>query len=312
MTRLGDLGEQALILRLTRGFKYHRGVVVGVGDDCAVVRCAHHAREDLLLTSDAVTEAVHFVRGTPEEKVGHKAIGRVLSDIAAMGGKPLWALINIAAPPDFQVERLDAFYRGALRLAKRFGMSIAGGDTSRARIFTAHLFAVGTVPSGRAVLRSGAQPGDSIFVTGALGGSILGKHLAFQPRLREGLLLRQWATAMIDISDGLATDLRHILAQSRVGALIELPAIPIAPAARRLRDTRSPLEHALCDGEDFELLFTIHPDEEQRFQVAWRRAFKLPCTRIGTITDRIGQIETKDAHGKFGTLKPQGYEHFTP
>jgi thiamine-monophosphate kinase len=198
-------------------------------------------------------------------------------------------------------------------------VAIVGGDVTSGPRLEAHVFGVGRVPRGQAVLRSGARPGDHLFVTGALGGSRRGKHLAFQPRLAEGRWLqdRRWATAMIDLSDGLATDLRHLIRQSRVGAELFLKSIPLAlaieqSASRRtaLRSAGQALRHAFCDGEDYELLFTVAPANAAKLIRAWPKAFKTPCAHIGRITNRRGVIECVDARGRKVRLKATGYEHF--
>ena len=152
-----------------------------------------------------------------------------------------------------------------------------------------------------------------IYVTGSLGGSLQGKHLTFEPRLEEGLWLREsrWANSMIDISDGLATDLGHILEMSKAGAEISADAVPVSDAARAMKDKRTPLEHALFDGEDFELLFTVSSEKQQVFESSWKDVFELPCTAIGRITDRPGGIVLVDAAGKKKSLKDAGYEHFS-
>lgn len=308
---LAAVGEVRAIARLARRLAARRDVVTGIGDDCAVVRLDPAAGPDLLLTSDPVIEGVHFSPGTPFQAVGHKAVGRVLSDIAAMGGEPRWALLDVVARPDMDVAALDALYRGASALARAFNLSIVGGDLARGSRFEVHAFAAGVAPRGAAILRSGARPGDILMVTGALGGSRSGRHLRFLPRVREGRFLRRWATAMIDLSDGLATDLRHLLDQSGVGARLEAAAIPVSAAARRLRDRRSPLDHALRDGEDFELLFTVPSRKRRAFLAAWRKAFDLSCTSIGIITRATRRLECVGRDGRLRLLHEKGFEHFT-
>ncbi len=291
-------------------------VVVGPGDDCAVVRPLADARYDYLLKSDPVIEGVHFTRSTPGAAVGHKALARVLSDMAAMGGEPLWALVNLVAPSATSVARITGIYSGLNRLARRWRMAIVGGDLTRGPRLAAHVFGVGRVPRGQAILRSGARPGDYLFVTGALGGSRHGKHLTFEPRLAEGRWLRSqhWATAMIDLSDGLATDLQHLVRQSRVGATLSLESIPLAPAIINKpavrRNPGQALRHALGDGEDYELLFTVAPANTAKMNRAWPKNFKVACTCIGRITACPGVIEGMDARGQRMRMKSAGYEHF--
>lgn len=307
---VGDLGERALIQRLSGWVGRGRDVARGIGDDCAVVRIRGSAW-DWLLTTDPVIEGVHFLPGTPGRRVGHKAAGRVISDIAAMGGEPLHVLFDLVAPPDTPVCRIEDIYRGATAVCERHGAAIVGGDVARGARLELHAFAVGRVERGRAVLRSGARPGDAVFVTGRLGGSLLGRHLVFDPRVPAGRWLARggWATSMMDISDGLASDLRRILEESRVGACLDAARIPVATAARRLRDGRSALDHALGDGEDFELLFTVSPRRAASFARAWKTAFpRLPATAIGTIVPEGGGMALLD----HGTRRPVagGYEHF--
>jgi thiamine-monophosphate kinase len=274
------------------------------------------------LKSDAVVEGRHFLATTPPRWIGHKALGRVLSDLAAAGGEPLWALVNLVAPPSETMQRLRGVYQGLAALARRHGLAIIGGDTTQGPVLELHLFAVGRAPRGTALLRSGARPGDTVFVTGALGGSLAGKHLRFLPRLAEGrwLCVGGWATAAIDLSDGLATDLEHILEMSRVGAEIRTEKIPIAQAAfRKVEKTnqlftktwnqRSPLQHALGDGEDFELLFTVPQGQATALTAAWRKKFRTRLTAIGTITNRDGEIKWLE-HGRSMTLPVTGFEHF--
>ena len=282
-------GERAMIQRLVHtlsaGGPERADVVVGPGDDCAVVRPVDDACYDYLLKSDPVIEGVHFTRMTPGAAVGHKALGRVLSDIAAMGGEPLWALVNIVAPPAMSVARVTSVYAGLRKLARHWRVAIVGGDVTRGPCLEAHVFGVGRVLRGQAVLRSGAHSGDYLFVTGALGGSRRGKHLAFQPRLAEGRWLqgRRGVTAMIDLSDGLATDLRHLIRQSRVGAELFLTSIPLSLAIPQLASRQTALRssgqvypapsgalrHAFCDGEDYELLFTVSPANAAKLIRAW-------------------------------------------
>jgi thiamine-monophosphate kinase len=305
------MGEDALIQRLKRLLPGRADVVAGIGDDCAVVRTGPRDSFDLLLKSDPVIEGVHFTATAPAEAIGHKALGRVLSDIAAMGGEPLWVLIDLVAPASVPVKRIEGIYRGLAKLARRYGVAIVGGDTSRGRTLELHVFAVGRILRGRAVLRSGAKPGDSLYVTGSLGGSGQGRHLRFEPRLIEGQWLAsgKWATAMMDVSDGLATDLRRLIAASGTGAVVEAARVPVSPAAKRLLDRRAPLEHALSDGEDFELLFTVSPRKAAAFEAAWHRRFRLACTRIGELIRRPGLLEIEN-NGIRTPLKIRGYEHF--
>ena len=328
MKSVAEIGENALIRQLSRLVPGRADVVAGIGDDCAVVRVG--GRYDLLLKSDPVIERVHFSPGTPGERIGHKAVGRVLSDVAAMGGEPLWILMDLVAPAKTAVRRIEALYRGAARLARRHGAAIVGGDTSRGPALELHVFAVGRVPRGKAVLRSGARVGDRVYVTGVLGGSLQGWHLRFPPRLAEGRWLREggWVTAMMDVSDGLAADLPRLAAASGVGVEVEADAIPVSPAARcadhrpQTKDirrkkggespaagARSGLAHALGDGEDFELVFTVPACKSAAFEQAWRRKFRLRCSAIGWITGAKGRVRLREGD-RISALDVAGYEHF--
>ncbi len=307
---LKDIGEHAAIARLCGHIADTGALRVGPGDDCAVLAAGPGATHDWVLTSDPVIEGVHFDPAADRQAVGHKAIGRALSDIAAMGGEPVCVLIDISAPADTPVPVLDALYSGANALAAAHGCAIAGGDVAEGRVLALHVFGLGRVPANRAVLRSGARANDGIYVTGALGGSLAGKHLSFEPRVREGAWLRDWATAMIDVSDGLASDLRHVGERSKVGIEIALDRVPLSaslpgdiPDAERCR-------RALTDGEDYELLFTIPADNATAFEDAWGTTFSLPATRIGRVTGHTGRAVGIARGGEQGELPGRGYAHF--
>jgi thiamine-monophosphate kinase len=309
------MNEFELIHRLTRSLPTNPSVVVGAGDDCAVLDPGGPDRL-LLFKTDAVVEGIHFSPEAPPEKVGHKALGRCLSDIAAMAGTPTAALVTIGLPRDFQAEKVEAIYAGLNALARRHQVAIVGGETTTnpERTFIS-IALLGWVPRGKGVLRSGAEAGDAIFVTGELGGSLAGKHLDFEPRLDEGRWLAQHFSlhAMLDVSDGLAGDLRHILAASRVGAELLATSIPISRSARlaaKASSTAKPaLLAALTDGEDFELLFTVAGRAAVPLLDAWRKEFpKLPLTCIGRITAGEG-ITIRDKHS-IRPLTAHGYDHF--
>jgi thiamine-monophosphate kinase len=306
-----DLGERALIRRLAGGGKRAAGVAVGIGDDCAVVRLPG-AKVDLLYTTDAVIEGIHFHPGTPPARIGHKAAGRALSDIAAMGGDPRYLLVNLVARPDTPLPVVDGIYRGMRRLLARHGAAIIGGDTARGPGLEVHVFGVGTAPRGTAVRRAGARPGHVLFVTGTLGGSLRGRHLAFPPRVDEGRWLRRggWASAMIDLSDGLATDLPHLAEACGVGARLDPARIPVSAAARRMADGRAPLDHALRDGEDYELLFAVSRRRAGALPAAWRRAFRTPLTAVGDLVRKPG-VWLAAAGRPPQRLAGAAYEHFT-
>ena len=312
MTTLHQLGEREVIRRLAKLLPGRDDIRVGIGDDVAVVK-VEGRHKDFLLTSDSVIEGTHFLSEASPEQIGHKAIGRVLSDFAAVGGEPLWALIDVVADREMPLARLEGVYRGAAKLAEKYGLSIVGGDMAQGSELQLHVFGVGEIPEKSAVLRSGARAGDVLYVTGSLGGSLEGKHLTFEPRIEEGLWLREsrWANAMIDNSDGLATDLGHLLEMSHVGAEVSAAAIPISDAACMIKGGRAPLEHALLDGEDFELLFTVSPEKQRMFESSWKDVFELPCTAIGRITGQAGRLLLADAAGHTTSLKEVGYEHFS-
>jgi thiamine-monophosphate kinase len=309
------MNEFALIQRLTRSLPTNPSVVVGAGDDCAVLDVGMPDRL-LLFKTDAVVEGVHFASDAPPEKIGHKALGRCLSDIAAMGGTPTAALITLGLSDDFKPEMVEAIYTGMNALARRHEVAIVGGETTSSpeRIFIS-VALLGWVPRGKGVLRSGAEAGDAIFVTGELGGSLAGKHLEFEPRLAEARWLAQHFSlhAMLDISDGLAGDLRHILAASRVGAELFSTSIPVSRQARLAAKAGSSakpaLLAALTDGEDFELLFTVASRDAVPLLDAWRKQFpKLPLTCIGKIKAGEG-VTIRDKHS-VRPLTAHGYEHF--
>jgi thiamine-monophosphate kinase len=310
------MNEFELIGQLTRSLPANQSLVVGAGDDCAVLDLGLPDRL-LLFKTDAVVEGTHFTAATPPEKIGHKALARCLSDIAAMGGSPVSALITLALPRDFDPARVEKIYAGINTLARRHDVSIAGGETTvnpeRLLISVAML---GTAPRGKCVLRSGALAGDAIFVTGELGGSLADeRHLNFEPRLAEGRWLAENFSphTMIDLSDGLAGDLRHILKASHVGAELLAHAIPISRSARLASRAESsakpPLLAALTDGEDFELLFTVASREAVPLLDAWKKQFpKLKLTCIGKITSGEG-VTIRDKEG-VRPLVAHGYTHF--
>jgi len=309
------MNEFELIARLTRSLPANKSVVVGVGDDCAVLDLGLPDRL-LLFKTDAVVEGIHFTAAARPEQVGHKALARCLSDIAAMAGTPTAALVTLALPRDFQPGFVESVYAGMSALARRHDVAIVGGETTTNPERTLLSIALlGTAPRGKAVLRSGAEAGDALFVTGELGGSLAGRHLEFEPRLIEARWLAQHFSvhAMIDVSDGLAGDLRHILKASRVGAQLLSASIPVSREARRLAKAESsakpPLLAALTDGEDFELLFTVASRDAVPVLDAWKKQFPtVPLTCIGKITAGEG-ITLQDKQG-VRPLTAHGYEHF--
>jgi thiamine-monophosphate kinase len=320
--------EFELITRLTRSLPTNKSVVVGAGDDCAVLDFGAPDRL-VLFKTDSVVEGIHFAPDADPEQIGHKALARCLSDFAAMAGTPTAVLVTMALPEDADVQKVEKIYAGMSTLARRFEVAIVGGETTtnpgRMLISVA---AVGHAPRGKAVLRSGAEAGDALFVTGELGGSLMGKHLDFEPRLVEARWLAQHFSihAMLDLSDGLAGDLRHILSASRVGAELMAPSIPISRAAREAARRRvphseegqsaqaeshkTPLLAALSDGEDYELLFAVAARDSVPLLDAWKAEFpKLALTCIGKIIAGEG-VHVRDKQG-VRPLAAHGYEHFT-
>jgi thiamine-monophosphate kinase len=309
------MNEFDLIARLTRSLPTNPNVLAGAGDDCAVLDLG--VPEKLVLfKTDAVVEGFHFTKETPPEKIGRKALARGLSDIAAMAGKPIAALVTIALPKDFEPEFAGKIYNGLNALAEKSGVAIAGGETTtnpeRILISVALL---GTVARGKQILRAGAKTGDAIFVTGELGGSLAEKHLEFEPRLAEAHWLAEHFSvhAMIDLSDGLAGDLPHILKASNVGAELLKSAIPISRAAKlRAKGcsaAKPAFAAALTDGEDFELLFMVAGRDAVKLLDAWKKKFpKLKLSCIGKIVAADG-ILIRDKNGSH-KLNANGYAHF--
>ena len=309
------MNEFELIARLTKTLPTNATVVTGAGDDCAVLDLG--VPEKLILfKTDAVVEGIHFIRETPPEKIGRKALARCLSDIAAMAGTPTAALVTVALPKDFDADFIAKIYDGLNALAEKHGVAIVGGETTTnpERILIS-ISLLGTVPHGQRILRSGAKVGDAIFVTGELGGSLAGKHLDFEPRLAEARWLAEHFAvhALMDLSDGLAGDLRHIVNASKVGAELWKSALPISRAAKlRARENSSAKPAALAaltDGEDFELLFTLASQDAVKLLDAWKKQFpqtKLTC--IGKMVAGNG-ILLRDQNGSH-PLNAHGYVHF--
>jgi thiamine-monophosphate kinase len=316
MTTLSELGEFGLIQRIARVVSRDPSALAGIGDDCAVLPTANPDLH-LLFTTDPVLEGVHFDASATPYQIGWKVMARNLSDIAACGGLPKWALVSAGFRDDTKTEFVEELYRGMNAVATQFGAHIVGGDTTRAKDqFFLSVSLLGEVERKYLKLRSSARVGDSILVTGTLGGSIAGKHLEFIPRVHEARWLVEHypVHAMIDVSDGLAGDLFHILEQSSVGARIVAPRIPISEAARHLECEgeveHSALDMALYDGEDFELLFTIPSDHVEGLLTGWAKQFSLPIQAIGAITPDSGKLILVDPNGEEEVLAPRGYDHF--
>ncbi len=294
-------------------------VVLGVGDDAALLRPPPGS--ELVLTQDAMVEGVHFLPDTDPEGLGHKALAVNLSDLAAMGAEPAWITLALTLP-HADAAWLDGFARGFCGLARREGVRLVGGDTCRGPL-NISVAAHGLVPVGLAIRRDGARPGDDVFVTGTLGDAGLGlSHLRDglvlvdaaharrrlewpEPRLSAGLALRGLASAAIDISDGLAADLGHILEMSHVGAVLELERLPCSVGMRDYLSRTGDWTTPLTAGDDYELCFTLPPGEAGRLS-----GFPCPVTRIG----RIEQAPGLCIHGPDGSgYRPAsgGYVHFS-
>jgi len=305
------VNETDLIAKLTAGLPSDGSVHVGPGDDCAVVDMGMIG-DYLLFKTDAIVEGVHFTADTPPEKIGRKAIARALSDIAAMGGWPTHALITLGLPENFDEERLAAIYKGAGKMGVAHKTFIVGGEVTRTSELLISVAMIGECDRMYTLTREGSKAGDAIFVTGELGGSLAGKHLDFDPRLEESRWLAQQFDihAMIDLSDGLATDLRHLLGK-KLGAELRTPAIPISRAAREQAKANPPKTAtiaALTDGEDYELLFTLPPKQAVPLHDQWKEKFPdLPLHCIGKITGKPG-ITLRDENGVL-PLNVKGYDH---
>ncbi len=279
MKTLRDIGEDALIERLIRLVPLDVNAASGPGDDCAIIDDG--GENLLLLKTDALVEHVHFLPTAPARSVGWKAAARVVSDFAAMGGRPNHFLVTLALPGETAVSWVEDLYRGIGDCLKKFGGVLAGGETSSVPGGSAAVISIaatGAVRRENVVLRSTGKPGDYIFVTGLLGGSIHGKHLDFTPRIRETnwLVSHFKPTAMMDLSDGLGKDLPRLTAASNCGFSIDEISLPISPG--------STAAEAIGDGEDFEILFTIAPEKSGELIAAWPFP-DLPLTRIGQLTE---------------------------
>jgi len=282
-------------------------VIVGIGDDAAILDCPG----PLAAAADILVEDVHFRRdeATPRE-IGAKAVNRNLSDMAAMGLEPRWLVVSAAVPENTPEPFLKEVVRGMEEAAARFEAVLVGGDTSQSPgPLVLDVTVLGPVQGRRPVLRSGAEEGDAILVTGELGGSSLGRHIRFTPRVKEGSFLaeRYRPTAMIDLSDGLDRDLCRILDASGRGARLDGDAVPVSDAAIELamRTGREPLDHALADGEDFELLFTLPPGRAEN--LLSDRSIFFRVSRIGEITGPA--IRTIRRRGMDEPLKGEGFDH---
>ena len=298
-TRSGR-GEDAVIARLARQLRRPGpDVVAGIGDDCAVVRGGARGLR-LLLKTDCVVEHRHFRPSHPARAVGWKAACRAVSDIAACGGAPRFALVTCVVRSGQTGRWLGELYRGIEAAGRQFGFHVVGGELARTEgPAVINVALTGDVSARHLVRRSGGRPGDVLFVTGLLGGSLAsGWHLRFRPRLAEA----QWLTqnfrlrAMMDLSDGLAADLPRLAAAGRTGFRLDCASVP--------RRAGASLAQALGDGEDFELLFVLAPREAVRLEAAWANKFpRVRLTRIGALAP-LGVAE--------GLRRMRGFDHFSP
>jgi thiamine-monophosphate kinase len=316
-----------------------RGLILGIGDDCAVLR--QRSGNETVITADLLVEDIDFrLEYTPPELLGHKALAVSLSDIASMGAKARWAMLSVGIPGGlWRSKFLDRFYDGFFELAGRYGIKLIGGDISRTPDgVVIDSIVMGEISEGQSLRRSGAKPGDIIFVTGCLGGAAAGlsmlqeghrlskrrarskvarsrenllkRQLAPEPRTELGVWVakRQLATSMIDISDGLSSDLAHICETSGVGAAVEESRIPVDEGISAVTsDAAEQMELALNGGEDFELLFTVKP---RKAEALGAMLGGVRITRIGRITDSEGQIDLIQGDGAVKALRASGFEHF--
>ena len=284
------MGENRLLHLLTGRWKTNPArILTGVGDDCAVLR-GEGRNHFYLFKTDAVVEGVHFTRQASPQLIGRKALARALSDLAAMGARPVAAVMTLGVPADESVRRLRAIYLGLERLAKKYRVNLVGGETTRARQLFLNVALLGECRGHAPVLRSGARDGDLIFVTGRLGATQTRRHLVFEPRMAEGewLAKNKLASAMMDLSDGLGADLPRLAEASGVHFYLDAAAIP------RARGTS--LEQAVNDGEDYELLFTVKPSHAKTLKKKW--PFDTPLHCIGGVRSRRKKsAEPTLAHG---------------
>jgi thiamine-monophosphate kinase len=308
----GESGEFALIRWIRERTTPSPAAVVGIGDDAAVLRPSPGA--DLVVTTDLLMDGRHFhLDPHSPEAVGYKALAVNLSDIAAMAAAPVAAVVAVALPRDWAAEVARGLHAGLSEAARAFGVAIVGGDTNAwDGPLVVSVTLLGETRGRGPVRRSGAKPDDFIYLTGPVGGSLLGRHMRPTPRVAEALALNAAVAlhALIDISDGMAADLGHILEESGgLGALLQEPAIPIHADAYTLAemDGMTPIWHALNDGEDFELCFTVSPADAARLDASPIEGVALH--RIGQVVSMPG-LWVMDAHGRTRIIDPAGFDHF--
>lgn len=293
-TSLAALGEKGLLQLLTGRWKPDpERIFTGVGDDCAVLRGSGE-NHFLIFKTDIVVEGVHFTRKAKPTEIGRKALNRALSDLAAMGAVPLAAVITLGVPRGESAQRLRGIYAGIEASAKKWGVNLVGGETTRAAQLFLNVALLGECCGYQPVLRSGARAGDLLFVTGRLGGTQKRHHLVFEPRLAEGqwLARQKMASSLMDLSDGLGADLPRLAEASHVGFELDLEALPRRPGAT--------VREAISDGEDYELLFTVAPARVKVLKKKWPFATSLHC--IGVVRPR-GRKST-------GPIFAHGFDHF--
>ncbi len=303
MKKLKDAGEFGWIESLKKKTRTAPSVKKGIGDDAAVISL--NGKKVILFTTDMLLENRHFRhRECTAREIGWKAMAVNVSDIAAMGGRPTYAVISAGLPPDLPLKFAQGIYDGLNACARRFGVSIVGGDTNASKNIILSVALLGEA-AGKPVLRSGAKPGDSIFVSGTLGGSYASKkHLRFVPRVKESLYLCSHfrPTAMMDLSDGLASDIHRLTKESRVGAVLFAKSIPVSRYA-------AGLDAALKDGEDFELLFTLSAKNAARLVTTERRGF-VPFKKVGRILPAAEGVRLETSDGRLYPLPAAGFDHF--
>jgi thiamine-monophosphate kinase len=297
--RLKDIGEFGLIKRFQKIININSSVVIGSGDDCAVLKLNQSKYQ--LFTCDMIVEGVDFHKTEDFKFVGQKALAISISDIAACGGIPKHAVVALGLSKNMPVRQIDRLSQGLFGLARKFDINIVGGDISSSNKLIIDVSMLGEVKKDKLCLRQGAKAGDLIMVTGQFGGSIKGKHLKFTPRLKEAqFLVNQFKiNSMIDVSDGLVQDLGHILERSSVGAVLYEALIPLSKQARGV-------EEALCSGEEFELLFTVSRDQASKIIKSSKYYFKV----IGEIMPQSFGLRLINYKNKYSKLKRLGYRHF--
>ena len=299
--KLKDLGEFNFINRISKTIKLSNLVIKGIGDDTAVL--CYTKDKYLLFTTDMLVEGKHFYKSDKAELVGKKAISCNISDVAAMGGVPKFAVISVGLPGSLDLEYADGLYKGIKKAADGFGVDLVGGDTVSSKKIVINIALTGEVENKNLTLRSGAKENDAIFITGCIGGSIKLKHLNFTPRLKEAryIVKNFKINSMIDVSDGLLADLGHILKESDKGAIIYERSIPISKNA-------SNFNSAVRDGEDFELVFTLPESNAARLKKIW--PFKTKISEIGRICSSHKGFFLVRKNGKSEKMKPEGFAHF--